>query len=232
MIQIVNIRNNPKGRYLYIGRANKFYSQEESIFHNPFVIGKDGTRAEVIEKFRKYAPTNKELMDSLHLLDKENFLGCYCDYPHEDCHGRILIELREAQLGNRKCICIIAGGRKLNTYDYVRDAANESGFKIEEVVSGTADGIDVCGELFALNNKLKLKRFPAQWDDLTVKNCVVKVNNFGKQYNALAGHNRNKEMAEYATHLILIWDGKSTGSANMLKQAKEKGLTIYEKIIK
>jgi hypothetical protein len=38
-------------------------------------------------------------------------------------------------------------------------------------------------------------------------------------------------MARYATHLILIWDGKSSGSASMRKLAKEYKLEIFEKII-
>ncbi len=45
------------------------------------------------------------------------------------------------------------------------------------------------------------------------------------------GHNRNKEMALYAEALILVWDGKSSGSQSMLKLAKERGLKIYEKIV-
>lgn len=38
-------------------------------------------------------------------------------------------------------------------------------------------------------------------------------------------------MADYADAMILVWDGKSRGSANMLKQAREKGLKIYEKVV-
>ncbi len=101
-LKISNIKNGPKSRYLYIGRANKTYGKEQSIFANPFVIGQDGTREEVINKFKEYAPTNKEIMDSLHLIDKENFLGCFCNFPFEDCHGRILFELREKQKNQPK----------------------------------------------------------------------------------------------------------------------------------
>lgn len=125
---------------------------------------------------------------------------------------------------------IIAGSRTLNTYDLVKYAIKESGFKFDEIVSGTADGIDCVGELFAVNNKIPLKRFPADWNNLEKQPCVIKTNKYGKKYNALAGHNRNKEMAEYATHLILIHNN-SSGSLNMLKQAKEKGLIIYEKVV-
>ena len=98
VIKIVNIKSR-KPFDLYIGRANVYYNQAESIFHNPFIIGKDGTRAEVIEKFRIYALASKEIMDNLYLID-DKVLGCWCNFPAEDCHGRILFALRQAQLKN------------------------------------------------------------------------------------------------------------------------------------
>jgi len=93
-----NIVNIKSGRPydLYIGRANKTFNVKQSIFFNPFIIGKDGTRKEVIEKFREYAPTNKALMNNLYLIDGQT-LGCWCNWPNEDCHGSVLFELREKQ---------------------------------------------------------------------------------------------------------------------------------------
>jgi len=84
-----------------------------------------------------------------------------------------------------------------------------------EIVSGRARGIDILGERYAKENNLKLKLFPADWD----------------QYGKRAGYLRNKQMAEYADALILIWDGKSRGSQMMLELAKQYKLKIYEKII-
>ena len=77
-----------------------------------------------------------------------------------------------------------------------------------EIVSGTAKGADRFGECFANRLKIPLKRFPADWDT------------HGKS----AGYVRNKQMAEYATHLIAIWDGKSKGTKNMIDLAKEYNL--------
>jgi len=81
---------------LYIGRANKGYGLTESIFHNPYVIGVDGNREEVIKKFEKNAAQNPKILDNLWLIDGM-ILGCWYDYPKEDCHGRVLFELREHQ---------------------------------------------------------------------------------------------------------------------------------------
>lgn len=59
---------------------------------NPFIVGKDGTREEVVEKYKIWIKTRPYLMDSLHEL-KDKILGCWC-YP-KLCHGNVLIELVE-----------------------------------------------------------------------------------------------------------------------------------------
>ena len=57
---------------------------------NPFSIGKDGSRGEVIEKYRKYILENKELINDLHELDGK-ILGCWC--KPKPCHGDVIAEL-------------------------------------------------------------------------------------------------------------------------------------------
>lgn len=77
------IVHHKKEKYdVYIGRPSKW--------GNPFKIGKDGTREEVIEKYRNYILMNNDLLNSLSEL-KDKVLGCWC-YP-EPCHGDVLIEL-------------------------------------------------------------------------------------------------------------------------------------------
>jgi hypothetical protein len=84
------------------------------------------------------------------------------------------------------------------------------------IVSGTARGGDRLGENWAKENGVEIRQFPAEW------------NKHGKS----AGMIRNKEMAEYATELLLIWDGESRGSANMKKEAEKRKLKITEIICK
>lgn len=69
---------------VYIGRPSKW--------GNPFEIGKDGTRKQVIEKHKKWLPTQPHLMASLHEL-KGKKLGCFC-HPLP-CHGDNYVELLE-----------------------------------------------------------------------------------------------------------------------------------------
>jgi hypothetical protein len=91
---VINIKHNPSAYYVYIGRANKRYGLEESKWANPYKIGKDGTRQEVIEKYRAYIKSRPDLLASLSDLEGQP-LGCWC--APEPCHGDVLIELLQEQ---------------------------------------------------------------------------------------------------------------------------------------
>lgn len=78
--EVVNKRNEQFD--IYIGRG--------SDWGNPFKIGEDGTRAEVIEKYRHWLQNQPELLTRLPELDGKR-LGCFCS-PLA-CHGDVLQEL-------------------------------------------------------------------------------------------------------------------------------------------
>ncbi len=67
---------------VFIGRPGKW--------GNPFVIGRDGDRAEVIGKYRAWIVNQPELMAALGEL-RGKVLGCYC--APSACHGDVLSEL-------------------------------------------------------------------------------------------------------------------------------------------
>lgn len=62
---------------------------------NPFVLGRDGDRSEVLEKYRQWVIGRPKLMSQLGEL-KGKRLGCVC--KPMGCHGDILVELLEACL--------------------------------------------------------------------------------------------------------------------------------------
>ena len=80
---LINIHKT-RTSHVYIGRG--------SMFGNQYVIGKDGTREEVIEKYREwfYKRIRKErfLKEVLKLRGKT--LGCFC-FPLQ-CHGDVIID--------------------------------------------------------------------------------------------------------------------------------------------
>ncbi len=80
MTTVINVRN-----YVFVGRP--------SIWGNPFIVGRDGDRAEVIQKYRLWLPTRPQLLQRLPEL-KDGILVCYC-HPLP-CHADVLAELANA----------------------------------------------------------------------------------------------------------------------------------------
>jgi len=67
------------------------------IWGNPFIIGRDGTREEVIQKYREWIIKQADLMKLLPMLDGKR-LGCYC--KPDACHGDVLVELLDGMITN------------------------------------------------------------------------------------------------------------------------------------
>lgn len=82
--------NDPGGFDVYIGRANRFKRLPQSKWHNPYKVGQNGSRAEVIAMFRAYLLDSPALLADLHELRGKR-LGCWC--APNDCHGRVLAEM-------------------------------------------------------------------------------------------------------------------------------------------
>lgn len=82
--------NKYKDRFdVYIGRG--------SAFGNPFEIGKDGTREEVIERYRDWflKKLKNERFKKQVLKLKGKRLGCFC--KPLACHGDIIVEYLERE---------------------------------------------------------------------------------------------------------------------------------------
>lgn len=70
--------------------ADAVFIGRPSIWGNPYVIGYDGTRTEVIEKYEAYMRSRADLMAALPELKGCNLM-CFCSpLP---CHGDVLIKL-------------------------------------------------------------------------------------------------------------------------------------------
>jgi hypothetical protein len=80
---VVHCKNEPFD--VYIGRPSKW--------SNPFRMGKDGSREDVIEKYRHWKLANPSLMAHLRSELKGKTLGCWCK-PNA-CHGDVLAELAD-----------------------------------------------------------------------------------------------------------------------------------------
>jgi hypothetical protein len=75
---------------VYIGRP--------SILGNPFAIGKDGDRKEVLEKYEKYfleRVENDPIFRKAVMNAKGKVLGCFC--KPLDCHGDVIAKWVDSQ---------------------------------------------------------------------------------------------------------------------------------------
>lgn len=80
----MNVVHCKKAAYsIYIGRP--------SIFGNPFVIGRDGSREEVIKKFEHFARANQDVLNAIKGLKENDVLGCWC--KPLACHGDVIVKL-------------------------------------------------------------------------------------------------------------------------------------------
>lgn len=76
-------KDTPTKDCVYIGRPSKW--------GNPFVIGIDGNREEVIEKYEKYLKSKRNLIELIKRELKGKDLVCYC--APQSCHGDILLKI-------------------------------------------------------------------------------------------------------------------------------------------
>lgn len=128
---------------------------------------------------------------------------------------------------------VIAGSRSITSYATVKAAIMASriwhdyGSKIVVYSGKEPKGVDRLGEEFAAKAGLKVKPFPAKWDDLKAPGAVVRTRFDGKQYNVKAGFVRNAEMADKADMALIVWDGKSPGSLDMLHQMRMRDKPVF-----
>lgn len=107
---------------------------------------------------------------------------------------------------------IIAGTRTISDMEPVNQAMRACGWVPSVVLCGGAPGVDTSGALWARTCGIPVESYPADW----------------KAEGKAAGPVRNALMTSKADALVLVWDGKSPGSADVLERARSKGLRVFE----
>lgn len=110
---------------------------------------------------------------------------------------------------------IIAGTRSFDDYAslketmdrFIETAGEGDPHPGVEIVSGMAKGADLLGVRYAKEKGYPVLEFPADWSR-------------GRS----AGPQRNRDMANTANACVVFWDGKSRGTASMIKLATAKKL--------
>ena len=106
---------------------------------------------------------------------------------------------------------IIAGSRIIDDYYSLEAAIAKCGWTPTVVISGMARGVDYLGIRYATTYSIPIEKHPALWD----------------VYGKSAGYQRNAEMADVAEALIVLWDGRSNGTRNMIELAGQRLLKIH-----
>jgi hypothetical protein len=106
---------------------------------------------------------------------------------------------------------IIAGSRWIEDRAALDAAVAKAGFDITEVITSNSRGVDRLAEIWAREKGVPFRVFPVEWS----------------RFGGRAGIMRDQQMADHAEALIALWDGYSTGTAQMIEIAKHRGLETY-----
>lgn len=222
---------------VYIGRPSKW--------GNPFEIGKDGTREDVVNKYRAWIVSQPELMASLHEL-KDKTIACWCS-PHA-CHGNVIAELLDTEdYGYKLHVPVLAlhqDGQHTQTEEEKEEAEASyipdldlHDYPVRICVAGSRtindyeqfDGFLRAFLTWAGREPFALVSGSARHGPDRMVIDWAKENNvpcfefpadwdaFGKR----AGMIRNGVMRKNITHLLAIWDGKSRGTLEMIESSRK-----------
>lgn len=99
-------------------------------------------------------------------------------------------------------VCI-AGGREFTDYELLRNQCDLilTGKAVTHIVSGKQRGADTLGEDYAKERGYEVEPYP-----------------YESQFGKAGGPIRNRKMAMACDFAIIFWDGKSSGSQDMIKQ--------------
>ncbi len=117
---------------------------------------------------------------------------------------------------------IIAGSRDLDIdydefFNIIKTIRKKTNLKFTSIFQGDSGNVDNFAKRLSWREEYYVgcKSFPADWDT----------------HGKAAGPIRNQQMVDEADMLIVIWDGKSRGSKDVLTKARKKNLIIQEVII-
>lgn len=99
--------------------------------------------------------------------------------------------------------------RKETVFQEINTYLGEIGM-VEEIISGGSTGVDSFAKEYAVMHQIKHREFVPDWEcDLNAASFI-----------------RDAKMAAYATHLLVISNGTSKESKNLIQEASQNNLVI------
>ena len=110
---------------------------------------------------------------------------------------------------------VICGSRSVTDYQELLRAVHDCGFHITEVISGGAIGVDQMGERWAEEKNLAIRRFRPDY----------------AHYGRSAPIVRNSEMLDESEAIIAVHDGRSRGTAWMIRHAHRRCKPVFVRLV-
>lgn len=124
----------------------------------------------------------------------------------------------------------VIGSREFDDYNTLKNILHDFADQVVTIISGGAKGADSLAKKYAKEKNLQYIEFAADWYNLDVTPCKIKLDKNGKEYNCLAGFARNKDIISNADMVIAFHNGISRGTLDSLeiaRQQKKNTLIIY-----
>jgi hypothetical protein len=102
----------------------------------------------------------------------------------------------------------VVGSRHFSNYSLFEEEMNKY---LQDIISGGSSGADTLAERYALENKIKVKVFHADW----------------QKYGRRAGPIRNTLIVENATHGIAFLANDSKGTCDKINKLNANSISVH-----
>ena len=121
---------------------------------------------------------------------------------------------------------LVAGSRNFSDYELFSETMRDYVTQFTEpfifITGAASTGADALIIRWCRENDYPWVEFPADWDNVDAPGAVIRFRN-GRAYNVRAGFQRNADMGRVATNLIAWWDGRSSGTRDMISIMRGRG---------
>lgn len=124
---------------------------------------------------------------------------------------------------------LVCGGRKFHDLMglvRVMDRLHKELGRIDLIIHGAAPGADIRAGIWAQWRGIEIVKEPADWDDLSHPDAVIRRRYNGSKYDARAGIRRNQLMLDkHRPDLVAAFPG-GDGTKDMVRKAEAAGIEV------